>query len=271
MKNPFPGMNPWLELDWTEVHSGLGIYSRDQLRGRMPPGLRVRVERSLTVSDDGGGARTYRPDVHVSEAWDGPEGLGGAGGLSTTTTEVVEASPGIEVLVEPWEQKHLEVTDATGAVITVIEFLSPANKRGEGRGDYRAKQHDYLAAGLSLVEIDLVRAGSYSLALAEGVFPSRPDTLYRACVTRSTSPNRRIAYPIALRERLPRLPIPLRPDDRDAVLDLQPVVDLCCENGGYSARDYARPLSPPLGDEDARFAEELLAAAGIASGEGDLG
>ncbi len=43
-KNPFPGMNPWLEEHWGDVHTSLTTYARDQLQPRLPPGLRARIE-----------------------------------------------------------------------------------------------------------------------------------------------------------------------------------------------------------------------------------
>ena len=68
--------------------------------------------------------------------------------------------------------------------------------------------------------------------------------------------------PAPLRERLPRIAIPLRPGDRDVALDLQQVVDDAYERGRYDRTDYRRPLKPPLSPEDAAWASELLAKAG---------
>jgi len=44
MKSPFPGMDPYLEDHWLDVHAGLAVFTRDQLRTQMPSGLIVRVE-----------------------------------------------------------------------------------------------------------------------------------------------------------------------------------------------------------------------------------
>ena len=44
MKSPFPGMDPYLEQFWPDIHASLIIYSRDQIeeaRGRMPPLFRL--------------------------------------------------------------------------------------------------------------------------------------------------------------------------------------------------------------------------------------
>jgi hypothetical protein len=46
-----------------------------------------------------------------------------------------------------------------------------------------------------------------------------------------------------LRQRLPALRVPLRLDDTDAILDLQPLVDQVFERGRYWMLDYSVPLS----------------------------
>ena len=258
MKNPFPGMNPWLELDWQEVHSRLVIYSGDQLQSRMPDGLRVRVEKGVSV-DSGEGRGRMRPDVHVSEAWDG-----GTGGVALAEPET---DVGLLVIEEPPPQRHLEIVDAGGRLVTAIEFLNPWNKTpGDGLADYRAKQRTYLAARVNLVEIDLIRRGEFALAVSRSNVP-RPFPPYMACVFRGTRPKERQIFPINLRDPLPRLPVPLRPTDREVALDLQPLLDLCVVNGAYGPADYARPADPSLVGEDAAWAADILRVAGFASTE----
>jgi hypothetical protein len=36
MKNPFPGMNPYLEAHWWDVHTSLVPYMRNQLQRNLP-------------------------------------------------------------------------------------------------------------------------------------------------------------------------------------------------------------------------------------------
>ena len=52
--------------------------------------------------------------------------------------------------------------------------------------------------------------------------------------------------------------IPLRPADRDALVDLQAVVDQCYRNGGYDDIDYADEPEPRLKTADAAWADALL-------------
>lgn len=35
MKSPFPGMDPYLEAHWRDVHTRLIVYASDQLRSQM--------------------------------------------------------------------------------------------------------------------------------------------------------------------------------------------------------------------------------------------
>ena len=44
MPSPFPGMDPYLERFWRDVHAGLIIYARDQLQDELPGDLRARAE-----------------------------------------------------------------------------------------------------------------------------------------------------------------------------------------------------------------------------------
>src|SRR5690606_7334794 len=147
-------------------------------------------------------------------------------------------------------------------VVTVIEFLSPTNKRpGRDFEAYRQKQQELNHSDVSLVEIDLLRAGQRSMQLDYHRWPYRARGHYAACTSRP-SPSARKAelYGFHLRERLPAIPIPLREKDADAVLDLQALVDLAYKNGGYDDIDYRQPPVPPLNEDDEAWANALLKA-----------
>jgi len=47
MKSPFPGMDPYLERYWRDLHQSLIIYTRDELQDRLPPQLRARIEERV--------------------------------------------------------------------------------------------------------------------------------------------------------------------------------------------------------------------------------
>ena len=68
MPSPFPGMDPYLEAHWRDIHAGLIIYSRDALQGVLPGSLRARVEeRVLLETPTGFADHPLFPDVRVVE------------------------------------------------------------------------------------------------------------------------------------------------------------------------------------------------------------
>jgi hypothetical protein len=172
----------------------------------------------------------------------------------------------IQVLDETHTEGFIQILDAAhgNRIVTVIEVLSPTNKRpGPGRDDYRRKQEELWAGGVSLVEIDLLRGGGRTFAVSENEIPPDRRSAYAACVHRGYEGSRFEVYPMPLRERLPAIRIPLRAEDPDAVLDLQALVDRAYADGGYDDIDYAAQPDPPFDPADAAWAAELLKTAGL--------
>src|SRR5437764_11551840 len=91
--SPFPGMDPWLELDWGDVHHSLIQYSRDALQKQLPNDLLARVNERAFVEDEPEANRLIRPDVVISEAqpWAGP-GAESSGGVAVANPLVFEVS-----------------------------------------------------------------------------------------------------------------------------------------------------------------------------------
>jgi hypothetical protein len=66
-------------------------------------------------------------------------------------------------------------------------------------------------------------------------------------------------YPRRLRDRFPRIRLPLAAPDPDVVLDIQAVLAHTYEAGGYAERlNYAIPCVPPLSLEDQTWADGLI-------------
>lgn len=257
MKSPFPGMDPYLEPRWSDVHLSLAVYTRNTLNRLLPPGLLARSEERAIVSFDDEVLRTISPDVSVFErglaepTWD-------TGGVATAVAEAVCVHlPKREI-----KQRYLEIRDARsgGRVITVIEFVSPTNKcPGDGLTKYRQKQDECRDADVNLVEIDLTRFGDRSLIMPVDCLKQKDRTTYQAWVSRAGELEKGWAYRLPLTQRLPALPIPLRPTDRDVLLDLQPLIDQIYEDGRYAEDiDYSEPLRPSLSPEEAEWAAKLL-------------
>jgi hypothetical protein len=237
------------------VQSSLVIYMRDQINEQLPPGLQARVEESLLV-DTEQYARTIYPDVRVVEH---PDELAVP---ELTRADVAVAEPHVIALLdEVPKQRHIEIVDRDSGnqVVTVIELLSPANKRSEaGRRAYLEKQREYLQGGVNLVEIDLIREGEFVVAIPETLVPPDCRTPYIICIRRVLRPRRVELIPVPLSQPLPNIRIPLRRGDPDVVLQLQQLLDDCYRRGRYASLDYNRPLNPPLREDEKRWVEQLL-------------
>jgi hypothetical protein len=259
MQSPFPGMDPYLEQHWGDVHHNLITFAQGLLNDLLPRDLRARVEERVLVelpSDE----RVYYPDVRVVE-----HERGGQGGTAVAIAGVTVAEPLEVPLLEPETQGFLEIVETRPQrrVITVLEILSPSNKyAGRGRDLYRQKQSDLADAGISLVEIDLLRAGPHVLQVPLAQYPPSYRTAYKVCVHRGWKASAEI-YRVPLRERLPAIRVPLRQtDSADVPLDLQALVTQVYRHGRYDDIDYSVPPVPPLDPDDAAWADELLRAAG---------
>ncbi len=100
------------------------------------------------------------------------------------------------------------------------------------------------------------------LAIPEDRLPSVCRAPYIICIRRAARPGEAELYPVSLRQPLPNIPVPLRPSDEDAVLQLQPLLDDCYRDGRYDRIDYRAEPVPRLGEADARWADSVLREAG---------
>ena len=91
-----------------------------------------------------------------------------------------------------------------------------------------------------------------------------PPYEYLVHVSRVEQRPKGLLWPIRLSQRLPVIPIPLRPEDPDASLDLQAVITTAYDRAGYDLSvDYTRDPVPPLTGEWAAWADGLLKAKGL--------
>lgn len=255
-------MDPYLERHWRDVHHRLCTYACDSIQEQLSEDLRARVDERLVVESALDSMREMYPDIRVFQKNAPP-----APPSSSTSAAVVEPAQPL-VLIIPSERAregYIEIIDVTSGckVISVIEFLSPTNKTTtDGRRQYRAKQRELRKSLVSLVEIDLTRAGRRRLMVPQDEIPAFYRTTYQTCVFRGYKPTHREIYRMPLQERLPTIRIPLRQTDPDAVLDLQALIDLCYQKGRYDDMDYTKPPVPPLDAESADWARNRVAQAG---------
>ena len=262
--NPFPGMNPYLEVQWSDVHTALIAYIRDALSEHLPDDLRSLAEEHLTVMANGN-EKSYRADIAVVD-WDKnlpplwqPDKESGLESVAAAEPEVL--------VVEPETNRWVEIRERTGELVTVIEVLSPRNKTTpSGRKEYRDKQTNLIRSGINLVEIDLLRCGEY-VGLAEETLLRKHDpdqTRHIVTVFRAFCPNRREIYYCPLSKPLPTIRIPLRPSDPDTPLALQPLIDRSYQTGRCWHLDHSQ--DPPGADwatEESRWIDARLRQVGL--------
>jgi len=258
MPSPFPGMDPYLEHPevWPGVHARLvgeaAALLQPRLRAR---GYYVDIGERIWLAQP---QRPVYPDLTVVRpARPRP---------ADKTVAVAEPDEPVRVARADVQvrEPYLVIYRAEGAeVVTGIEVLSPTNKLDrQGRARYEQKQAETREAGVHLVEIDLLRDGPRVVEFPDVLLEDLPRHDYVVNVARRGGEDYEI-YPIRIRDRLPRVRVPLKVGDEDEVLDLQAVLDHTYEQGPYPERlDYTRPPTPPLADDDAGWAAELLRSEG---------
>jgi len=240
MPSPFPGMNPYFEQPgvWRGFHLHLVVKLLEEINRRFLPVLYANLE-----------VREYLDyDTDESPVADPPTVL-----LGTLPTGPITGR-----LPRPIKRNHRWLTlrdTATREVVTVIEVLSPSNKRGEDRGNYLRKRRRLLRSTAHLVEIDLLRGGP-RMPVA-GV----PASDYQVMVSRQPQRPDVQVWPIALRGLLPAVPIPFRTGEPEPLIDLKPLIDEVYDRGGYRYQLYTNPPDPPLSPADADWARQFLSAA----------
>ena len=262
--SPFPGMDPYLERRWPSVHTRLATYMADRLNDVLPDDLVAEAEERAEIvpAEDQVRPRASqaqrKPDVQVSA-------LETAGGPAVATAAEVQTPLVLTLLdPEPALERYVRVVSLDDdRVITAIEFLSPSNKKPPGLTDYRRKRALLLAGGANVMEVDLTRDGNWRRLM--GNFAGSDDALtsYRVAIRLPGRPENVFLVPIRLRDRLPKLAVPLRQGDPQVTVDLQSLLEEVYAKAQYGRRiDYARPPEPPLSAEDEDWADALLRGAG---------
>ena len=258
MTNPFPGMNPWLEHPalWGDVHFRLISAIARYLSPLVSPRYYVSVGAQAYIVTPFAQPPVIRyPDVAVVQA--------PVPSASPARTSQAIATPVVDRITvqvpvpDVIEETYLEVREAeTGQVITVIEILSPTNKRpGAGRQKYERKRLETLSTHTHLVEIDLLRA--WEPMPFAGYAPS---SHYRILVRRGEQGSKADLYPFNLRDTIPEFPLPLQAGDVEPLINLSTLLDDIYVEGSYDVRiNRHQPPQPPLTEDEAKWAREIMA------------
>ena len=253
----FPGMDPYLEDPrvWPDVHARFIVYLSEHLYPLLRPRYVIAVESRVFVE----GPDTQHPII--PDAWVRPARTE----MPHDTVVMLEADPAVEVQVAPLEiaETYVTIRDRQSGqrIVTVIELVSPTNKyAGAGRISYVAKQTEVRRSTAHLIEIALLRAGPHVVAVPEWAARQYGPYDYLVCVNQAVGLRDRFQlFPRRVRERLPRLRLPLAAPDPDIVLDIQTVLVHTYEAGGYAERlNYALPCVPPLSPEEQAWADTLI-------------
>ena len=253
MPSPFPNMDPYLEgPEWPTFHGRFNFEMADRLTALLRPHYSVRAEQRVYLDDEEGDEERVRiPDSVVFRSLRNDSSGGG-------TAVAGVATPAICFTPQPLLRKerylvirHLPDREA----VTIIETLSPANKRlgGTGRRHYLGKRDEILDGPTHLVEIDLLRGGG-RMPLGGAV----PDADHLVVVSREYDRPRCEVYANRLRDPLPRIPIPLKRGDDDAPLDLQATVAEVYDRVGFDLTlDYSAEPPVPFSPDQREWARSL--------------
>src|SRR5436309_6372353 len=143
MPSPFPGMDPFIEGRlWRDFHTEFITGVRAALAPGLVPRYVVRIEERVYVERTPEQPGQFIvPDITVAEV----ERAQPLGRGSVATAGVAVATPVLRTLPVPERRREAFLTvreRESMAVITVIEVLSPTNKRPgtDGRREYLRKR-----------------------------------------------------------------------------------------------------------------------------------
>lgn len=263
MPSPFPGMDPWLEHRhvFPDIHDSLITFLREAVNECLPQPYVARSRTRVFVERK----QSREPDVSVAVSKRTPKRE--RGGVALADAPAVRLSKMVP-FHDPFEygeheDRYLDIfTSRDERLVTSVEILSPINKRAgsEGHRQYLLKQKKTLKAGVSLVEIDLLRGGTHTTAIPLDELRALAVAYdYHVCVSGAVvSPNRYIAT-ARIRDRLPVIELPLDPGVEPVAVELQPLLDRAYDSGNYDRSElYDKPPVPPLTDTQQAWADAIL-------------
>jgi hypothetical protein len=270
MASPFPGMDPYLENPefFPGLHDRLINELSADLQKSLPPAYYAEIRSRVWVEYV---ERPFEPDVNVLRSpprIESPDN-GGETAVAVSADPVVVVAPEFATADEDHELcAEIYTLRGERRLVTALEVLSPSNKivGAHGRHLYLRKQRGLLDSKTHLVEIDLLRGGTFTTSVPhKRAFEEAGWFDYHVCIHCYDQLGKFFVYPIPLRRRLPQIAIPLSPGDAPVILDLQAVFDRCYDAGPYGRLSpYAgRTPEPPLSPEDAAWAMQRLRERGL--------
>lgn len=257
---PFPGMNPYLEAVhlWPNVHLALIKDIQTALTPLVVPDYYVAAEERTYISAVDPDSLVGRADAAVL----GTKSPGTPETVMPSGVGVLEYPLPVETPVtEEITERYLEIRQSdTHEVVTVIEVLSPANKRtGTGRDQYKKKREQVLTSLTNLIEIDLLHSGA-----PFDVSPQYADFHYRILVSRGWERPRGDLYPFNVDHPIPPIRVPLREGVDEPTLAIGDLLQTIYTQSRYDLRiNYAENPKPAFAHEVTKWLDGLLQESGL--------
>jgi hypothetical protein len=248
-------MNPYLEQDdvWHDFHERFLPATAEVIGAQVQPDYIVKIDEHVYIHELPSESRRFlgRTDLSVTPTHSAQS--------ETPATGLLDAPARVRLpAVDIEHESFIEIRDRRSReVVCVIEVLSPSNKRVEpDREQYLAKRRQVLSSPAHLVEIDLLRGGEAMPA------ENRPACTYSVMVSKVGDRPEADFWSIGLRDKLPTVPIPLRPPHSDARLDLQALLHRVYDAAGYRYYVYESGPSPGLTLDEVAWSRDFIAQPG---------
>ncbi|MGF1582433.1 MAG: DUF4058 family protein [Gemmataceae bacterium] len=265
MSSPFPGMDPYLEhpILWHDLQQYFITHLADTLTEVLPRRYLVNIQD-----------RVYRTEAEIDISDHlSPSPLC----ITPSNNHFTHPNEPESAVTPPWNipstheelrEYYVEIFATTGRdePLTVIEFLSFPNKTIGNKGHelYRTRQRKALADDSHILEIDLLRTGVHTVLAPQERILRRGKSHYLVSLSRSGGREFCEVWGFTLRDRLPKVAVPVAGSDPDLVLDLQTLLARCYEAGGFGRRiDYTDDPFLPLSRNLAEWAVPWLRQHGI--------
>jgi hypothetical protein len=224
----------------------------DALSPQISPHFIVKIQEHLYIHEPEAKQRFRVGSADVGLIRPGADGLAQDGNVATLAAPAHIVLPQVEMET----QTFLEIRDRRDReLVAVIELLSPTNKKpGPDREQYLAKRGNVLRSAAHFVEIDLLRGWPKMPG------ENAPISDYSVMVSMVEERPRGAYWPIALKDPLPPIPIPLRKPVPVAWLDLQAILHFVYDRAYYKDHVYEGSPKPPLGPDEAAWAQSLIPA-----------
>ena len=247
MFTPFPGMDPFIEgFSFHDFHHSIIHEIKRLIFPQLSDAYALKTEGYIyTYEKKDSEGKAYYPDLGLFESggdvFEEPESAYATKPIFTPPTTKISSLSTVDIRLP-----RLEIIGrGDSKLITVIEVLSPINKRQPARDAYLEKFKKLQGNNVHVLEIDLLRRGKRAFD-----HPIGETADYFVRLARADEREMSI-WAMTIRDGLPVVPVPLLPSDNDLVLDLGAAMSSTFEvcRFQYDLK-YKEDPPPPVFSED---------------------